>query len=418
VSVTYLATVSAAVTLATVITVVAGVAIYRIFAAIGMRSLAAAREEQDELFQHFRGITEGIKELKLNRRRREELAGRQLDATATAYRRHSVTGLTVFEGAGGSGQAVFFVLIGVILFTFPHLLGIRGATLADSVLVLLFTVSSLQSVLTFLPALGRASVAMAKIEGRLQRLGEGPPEIASVTAPAFEGWQRITFRGVSHLYPGPKGEQFVLGPLDFEFRRGEVLFVVGANGSGKTTLAKVVTSLYPPQSGEVLVDGVLVTDANRDAYRQLFSAVFSDYFLFESLQGLPAADRAERAQEYLVRLQLDHKVSIVDQRFSTTALSQGQRKRLALLASYLEDRSFYLFDEWAADQDPLFKEFFYTELLPQLRVKNKAVMVISHDDRYFPVADRLVRLDYGQIREEQTDDEPRLAGRAAAEPAR
>jgi putative ATP-binding cassette transporter len=63
----------------------------------------------------------------------------------------------------------------------------------------------------------------------------------------------------------------------------------------------------------------------------------------------------------------------------------------------LEDRPFYLFDEWASDQDPLFKDVFYKQLLPELKSRNKAVLVITHDDRYFAGADRLIRLDYGRI---------------------
>jgi putative pyoverdin transport system ATP-binding/permease protein len=436
----YLVAVSPTVALASLVATGVGMVAYRLFSVHGMRSLGAAREEQDRLFEHFRAVTEGIKELKLNRLRREVLAGERLDATARSYRRHSVAGLTVFEGAAGSGQAVFFGLVGVLLFVFPVYLSTSPETLRDSVLIVLFTVSSLQGVLTWLPALGRASVALSTIEKRLGSLEAAGREIpardttdrrtrdrkaleaagreAAVRATTpFGDWRWLEFRGVSHVYPGPTGEEFVLGPLDFTFRRGEVLFIVGANGSGKTTLAKVLTGLYPPEAGTIRVDGTEITDAGRDDYRQLFSAVFSDFFLFDTLHGLPVEDRAEKARHHLARLQLDHKVAVTGDRFSTTALSQGQRKRLALLAAYLEDRSFYVFDEWAADQDPVFKEFFYVELLAELKARNKAVVVISHDDRYFHCADRLVRLDYGQIRQEEIPGGHTVAGRPGVEPA-
>lgn len=414
VALVYLAVLSPLVAVATLVTAVLGVIVYRLFSGRATRELAAAREHQDTLFAHFRAVTEGVKELKLSRARRQAIAGRDLEETAGAYRRHSVVGLTVFEGAAGSGQVVFFVFIGVLLFAFPRYAGITSETLTASVLVLLFTVSSLQGVLTWLPILGRASVALKKVEERLAVL-ESEHREKPVPDAGFADWRRIEFRGVCHVYPGPKGEQFTLGPVDFEFRRGEVLFVVGANGSGKTTLAKVLTSLYPPESGGIWVDGTPVTDANRDAYRELFSVVFSDFFLFESLLDVSGRDRAAQAQRYLARLQLDHKVSLVGERFSTTALSQGQRKRLALLAAYLEDRSCYVFDEWAADQDPVFKEFFYTELLAELKAHGKAVVVISHDDRYFHVADRLVRLDYGQLRQEDVPGAEAMAAHPGVE---
>ncbi|MEN9207898.1 MAG: ATP-binding cassette domain-containing protein, partial [Gloeomargarita sp. GMQP_bins_14] len=179
------------------------------------------------------------------------------------------------------------------------------------------------------------------------------------------------------------------------FYPGEIVMIMGGNGSGKSTLAKLITGLYTPQSGQIIFDGVPVDAHNRYWYRQHFAVVFSDFYLFDSLLGIN--DDPTLAQQLLQKLQLDHKVRIENGRFSTIALSQGQRKRLALLVAYLEDRPIYLFDEWAADQDPRFKDFFYREFLPQLRTEGKTVLVISHDERYFACADRLIKLDYGQV---------------------
>ena len=181
---------------------------------------------------------------------------------------------------------------------------------------------------------------------------------------------------------------------------GELVFVVGGNGSGKTTLGKLLVGLYTPESGEISLDGVAVGPENVEDYRQLFSAVFSDFYLFDRLLGLEAPNLDDRARGYLHMLQLAHKVSVRDGAFSTIDLSQGQRKRLALLTAYLEDRPVYLFDEWGADQDPIFREVFYRQFLPALRERGKTAIVISHDDRYFDVADRLIELEYGRVRSE------------------
>jgi putative ATP-binding cassette transporter len=176
------------------------------------------------------------------------------------------------------------------------------------------------------------------------------------------------------------------------------VFLVGGNGSGKTTLAKLLTGLYVPEQGEVLLDGKPVPAAAREGYRQLFSAVFSDFYLFESLLGLEGAGLDARAREYLRLLHLDRVVRIQDGRLSTTDLSRGQRKRLALLTAYLEDRPVYVFDEWAADQDPVFRKVFYAQLLPDLKARGKAVLVISHDEHYFHLADRTLELVEGKLR--------------------
>jgi putative ATP-binding cassette transporter len=223
-----------------------------------------------------------------------------------------------------------------------------------------------------------------------------------VPKPAEEA--AVELQGITHTYHR-EGEDggFTLGPIDIELRPGEIVFLIGGNGSGKTTLAKVLVGLYAPESGAIRLNGRPIADADRESYRQHFAAVFSDFYLFERLVGLGRHDIDAEAEEYLRDLHLSHKVSVRQGVFTTLALSQGQRKRLALLTAYLEDRPVYLFDEWAADQDPLFKKVFYTQLLPELRARGKAVLVISHDDRYFGVADRIVRLDYGRLATADSD---------------
>jgi cyclic peptide transporter len=209
-------------------------------------------------------------------------------------------------------------------------------------------------------------------------------------------WQRLELVGVTHAYRKEQDDSsFTLGPLNLTLTASQLVFIIGGNGSGKSTLAKLLTGLYLPEAGEIRLDGRLIDDANREWYRQHFSVVFSDFYLFERFLGLHQID--ERVQEYLVKLQLEHKVKVEDGRLSTTNLSQGQRKRLALLTVYLEDRPIYLFDEWASDQDPIFKKTFYEQLLPELKAKGKTVLVISHDEQHFGVTDRIVKLDYGQV---------------------
>lgn len=190
---------------------------------------------------------------------------------------------------------------------------------------------------------------------------------------------------------------FVLGPISLTLRSGEITYIVGGNGSGKSTLAKLLTGLYLPQTGSIHLNGVLTTDHNREWYRQHFSAIFSDFYLFDRCLGFDQVNLDQKVEHYLRQLQLSHKVQVKDGVLSTTRLSQGQRKRLALLVAYLEDRPIYVFDEWAADQEPLFRDFFYREILGTLKERGKTVVVITHDDRYFHLADHLIKLDYGRV---------------------
>ncbi|MBD2022207.1 cyclic peptide export ABC transporter, partial [Leptolyngbya sp. FACHB-36] len=245
--------------------------------------------------------------------------------------------------------------------------------------------------------LSRAGIALDKVEALGLSLARSA-EIQSHPAPICPDWQRLQLQNVMHTYAGDREDaQFTLGPINLEFHPAELVFIVGGNGSGKSTFAKLLTGLYSPESGELRLNEQTITAENREWYRQHFSVIFADFYLFDRLLGLDNSTLDAQAQTYLKQLQLDRKVRIEQGVLSTTALSQGQRKRLALLTAYLEDRAIYLFDEWAADQDPAFKDVFYTQFLPELRDRGKTVFVISHDDRYFQVADRLIKLDYGKV---------------------
>ncbi|HEU4769863.1 MAG TPA: ATP-binding cassette domain-containing protein, partial [Pyrinomonadaceae bacterium] len=211
-------------------------------------------------------------------------------------------------------------------------------------------------------------------------------------------WQRLEVNQVVYHYrPEDGSEGFTVGPIDMQLTPGEIVFVTGGNGSGKTTYAKLLTGLYVPDAGEIRCNGFAVNDENRFAYRQNFSSVLIDFFLFDCLLGLDAGEADAEISGYLTALDLAHKVEVRKGLLSTTGLSQGQRKRLALLTAYIENRPIYVFDEWAADQDPVFKDVFYYQLLPELKQRGKAVVVISHDDRYFNIADRLIKLDSGRV---------------------
>jgi len=360
-----------------------------------------AREEADALYGHFRTVTGGFKELKLHYPRQDGLI-RGLDATGRALKRLTVISSTIFSAAGGWGQLVVFAMIGAIVFLVPSFETVGLKTMTGYALVLLYMMAPMEVILEAIPNLARAQVSFRKIDELGLSLDEksGPAlrDVGAPVPPARPEWQSLELSGVTHAYHREGEEEpFTLGPIDLKVWKGETVFLVGGNGSGKTTLAKLVLGLYAPEGGELRFDGVPVTDANRADYLHQFSVVFADFHLFDSLLGLEAAETDGEAARYLQLLNLSHKVSVKDGKLSTVALSQGQRKRLALLTAYLEDRPIYLFDEWAADQDPVFKEVFYLRLLPELKARGKTVIVISHDDHYYGVADRIVKLDYGQI---------------------
>jgi putative ATP-binding cassette transporter len=372
---------------------------YRLIIRSAFHSLNRAREEEDRLYGYFRALTEGIKELKLHRNRRGEFLSKNIQATTEVFQEHNVAAEIRFIGSQTWSHLLYFALIGLILFLAPSLASFSRETLTGYVITMLYLMGPLAGVLTSFSLFGRAEVALRKVQQLGVSLAEHSTEECPIEPQASEtSFERIEFRGVVHSYHREQEDSnFVLGPINLSFSPGELVFLVGGNGSGKSTLAKIITGLYVPEAGEIRLDGEPITNKNRDEFRQLFTAVFSDFYLFDNLLGLNNSNLDVQAKEYLQLLHLNHKVKVKNGTLSTIALSQGQRKRLALLTAYLEDRPFYLFDEWASDQDPYFKEIFYTQLLPELKARGKTVLVITHDDKYFELADRIVKLDYGKL---------------------
>jgi putative ATP-binding cassette transporter len=378
---------------------VAGVVAYQVPLLRAHKHFQELRTLGDDLFFHFRALTQGTKELKLHQGRRRDFLDRELRGTALQVREHNAAGQRAFSSAVSWGQVLIFLLIAVVAFALPALTAVEKPVLTGYTFAILYMVGPVQLILNAGAQLSRAITSLDRVEqAGLELEAAAGPETRLLPAPRAEGWRSLELDGVTHTYHSERdGSAFTLGPIDLAFRPGEIVFITGGNGSGKTTLAKLITGLYVPEGGRVLLDGQPVTPERQEEFHALFSTVFSDYYLFQSLLGLGRDSLDDDAAHYLRELQLDHKVTVTDGRLSTTDLSQGQRKRLALLTAYLEDRPIYLFDEWAADQDPHFKQVFYHELLPALRARGKTVLVVSHDDRYYHTADRVVKLESGRV---------------------
>lgn len=364
------------------------------------------REEGNFLYSHYRSIVEGTKELKLHRRRGITFYERLFQPTASRMADLGFRSSVMQALSGSWGVFLSFLPIGLLVFVLPTLNNIRVEVLTGYTLIILYMTGPLQSIISLIAPLTHASVAVDNI-ARLQLTPDVQALRARETEPEPQpNWKELTLEGVTHTYYREKEESnFTLGPIDLTFKQGSLVYLTGKNGSGKTTLAKLITGLYEPESGAIRFNGQVIDEQNIEDYRRNFSMLFSDFFLFEDLLGVESANLDERAHEHLVRLQLDHKVQVQDGRLSTTELSQGQRKRLALLNAFLEDRPIYIFDEWASDQDPMFRDVFYYDLLPELKARGKTVIVISHDDRYYHLGDRLIRLEDGQVELDQPTGE-------------
>ena len=368
--------------------------------------LKKGREKWDTLIGYYHALILGNKELKLHCNRREAFFSEGLAPTAVSMQQLAYRWHRVFAIAAAYGQIFYFVVIGAVLFIVPRFGTFDLSVLTGFTLLTIYINTPLSFIVGSFPRFQRAAISLEKIESLGFSLSTAAPSDVKMGTPLppDETFVGIEVSGLKYTYHHDDEDRvFTLGPLDLKIHPGDLTFIIGGNGSGKSSFARLLTGLYVPDSGTILFNGRPISDQNRDHYRQNFSVVFSDFYLFEKLFGLLSEDLYDRLSEYLHKLGLSSKVKVVEGKFSTTNLSQGQRKRLALLTAFMEDRHIYLFDEWAADQDPAFKEVFYHEILPELKVRGKTVLVISHDDHFYHVADRVIKFEDGLIIEDRTN---------------
>jgi putative ATP-binding cassette transporter len=397
----YLAWLSWGVFLGVVGVTVIGAVGYRWLHTSARSVISEAREARSTLFQHFRSLTDGLKELLMHQARRQEFVNQEVRGAAELYRNANIEATRRQALSEVWTQLSFYSLIGFIVFLFPSVVAVSPEALTGYIVAVLYMMGPIWSVIGSMPTIERGQVALENIERLGVSLDAGPTDAQTIEVARVEGvglpvvqWNDVVFS-----YGEEKGVEmpFSLGPISLDLHPGELVFVIGGNGSGKTTFVKVLSGLYRPSHGHVTLAGTMIADANREWYREHFSVVFSDFHLFNKLLGQSDAHTERLASEYLRLLHMDQKVTVRERAFSTLDLSQGQRKRLALVTAYLEDRPIYVFDEWAADQDPQYKEIFYKTLLPDLRERGKLVIVITHDDRYFHLGNQVIKLEDGKV---------------------
>src|SRR5262249_53867070 len=323
----------------------------------------AAAVWDNRLFDRLTDLLDGFKEVRLNRARSDDLFDDIVEVSRNAANIKIRTQSEMFKRLVFS-QSSIYILLGAIVFVAPVLADTQAATIAKATTATLFVVGACFGLVQSIPILTAANAAADNIERLEARLKATATEPSVGPAQPQNRFEEIEMRAVKFSYVEKSTETvFQVGPVDFKLRRGELVFVAGGNGSGKSTFMRILAGLYHPDSGEILFDGVRVTDRTRDTYRSLFAAIFVDYHLFRRLYGIADADPAE-IDDLLALFRLADKTRLVDNEFSAIDLSGGQRRRLALIVSLLEKRPIMLLDEWTAEQDPEFRRKFYDELLP------------------------------------------------------
>lgn len=364
----------------------------------GTLQLAATRQAQ--LLDTIGDIIRGGKELRLNSRKSAAVLAAYQDVSRSAGSLLSAAG-EHWAAVIALGFVVTYFILGVVVFVLPEIgrLG-GGTTLFQLIPIVLFCLSPLSRIVGQSAMFVQADVELQSIFAAERRLdaAEGvSPSEARRLASGFDQFSTITYAGITFNHRNDAGAVvFTSGPWDLTVKRGETIFLVGGNGSGKSTVLRLMTGLYRAERGRVGVDGIAVEGHALAGLREQFSAIFGDFHLFDRLYGLEQVDPDE-VNRLIDAMWLTGKVKFENGRFTDLNLSTGQRKRLALIAALLEDRPIYAFDEWSAEQDAHFREEFYTRILPSLKARGKTVIAVTHDERFWHLADRVIKFDLGTI---------------------
>jgi putative ATP-binding cassette transporter len=370
-----------------------GLALFTLRRARLRREMVQVHAQEAAMLDMVAHVTDGFQEIRLNADRNDALYRQATEAadrlqTTVAGIGRDWAGLLMFS------NAYLYALLGVVVFVLPGFFAGYTDVIYKIAAIAFFSVGPILAVTSSAPLFDRANIGLGHVFALEQALESGPAE-PPAAAPQFEDFQNISLQAVEFEF-GQARDGFHVGPLDISLRRGELVFLTGGNGSGKSTTLKLLCGLYEPSAGRVCVGDVTVTPDTLQAYRETFSCVFTDFHLFPRAYGVEHADLAQ-VNALLRRMDIADKVTFADGAFSTQALSTGQRKRLALVVALLEDRPILLLDEFAADQDAEHRAMFYNELLPELKREGKTVVAVTHDDRYWAVADRRIQLDLGRM---------------------
>jgi putative pyoverdin transport system ATP-binding/permease protein len=370
--------------------------------------------KESELVDNLSHMIDGFKEIRINLKKSDSIFDAFKHIAAENESLKLVLGAKyVFIWL--YSNLFLYSLLGIIVFVFPQYITGYQDVVIKLTATTLFLMSPLSFLVTFMPLFSRSNITIEnllkmedklvdkqleeKLADRQLHKGEGQPDFATM----FKDFRKIALNSVTFSYTDSQGlPVFTTGPIDMEVNRGEMLFIVGGNGSGKSTLLKLLTGLYTPGAGVMMIDSIQIDGKNLQGLSELYSCIFSDFHLFDRLYGLEDL-KAGEVELLIDRMGLKDKVTYSDGRFSTLNLSTGQRKRLALIISLLEDKSIYVFDEWASDQDSHFRQFFYDSILTDLRNRGKTIIAVTHDDRYWGSADRVLKMELGRVIEEKTN---------------
>ncbi len=362
-----------------------------------------ARDTANKFSGLIDGLLYGFKELSLSGLKKKEYTD-EVEVSCSELKNKTGLALIKFVNAFLVGEALLIMVLGTIGFIIPFLFPkIPNYKLLTFIMIVLYLIGPINGVLNSIPNIVQIKISWNRIKGFINEIKPdlNIKEIFTLRKEKVNVDKLLVKDLVFEYQNNSEDRNFKIGPINLNIEKGEIVFIIGGNGSGKTTLANLLTGLYTFDQGSIEINGVKTKSNDLGNY---YSTIFSNNHIFKKLYGIDVSSKKKEIEYLLKTFRLDEKVGIDNDSFTTIELSNGQRKRLSLMKTFLEDSQIYLFDEWAADQDPEYKRIFYNEILPEMKANGKIVIAITHDDNYFNVADRIIKMDGGKIVDEYSHE--------------
>lgn len=356
-----------------------------------------ARALEVAYFERVSEMLRGFRELRLHNPRQKSFSS-DIYNVLERLRGLLIRVTRIFETSESAVQGLKFMLFAGIVFLVPYLVKTDNVLTFQILTLVLFSLMPFEQIVTSYPAVIGTLVAYMRINDLAKEL-QVIEQVVEFPVEKAQPFGTISLREIETRYNSRETSSFALGPLDFELKAGEVVFLVGSNGSGKTTFMNVLCGLLDPTTGTISVDGRPLAPEDMGAYRAQFSAIFTQFHVFRQLYGLEHVT-PEKADEMIEKVGLTGITQIRGEGVSRLDLSAGQRRRLALAIALLEDRNVLVLDEFVADQDPEKRDYFFRTLVPWLKAQGKTVVVSTHDLAWLECCDRVITFENGKMTEQ------------------
>jgi cyclic peptide transporter len=364
--------------------------------------LRKSRELETQFYEYLADFLDGFKYWKLSAVKEQSIFSGHITANRNNAKEAEIMASVRYTNNELLGSYGWLIILGIPVFILPMINASTGAMIGSITIVILYLTGPVSGLISSIPFFTRMRVSLDRIEKFSNELGtlRVRPADDSLLSQAH-CFNDISFHNVSYHYTHRQsGKGFSLGPVSLQVNRGELIFVTGDNGSGKSTFLMLLSGLLSPSEGRVVMDGETIGLSNAFLLRKQISAVYVDGYLFKkNYDQVRQPEDEANFQRYLQLVRLE-KFGLKNTSDRSRQLSKGQQKRLALVQALMEDKDILVLDEWAAEQDPSFRNYFYTSMLQQLQSMGKTIIAVTHDDRYFPLANRVFHFRQGRLADE------------------